>query len=53
MSGFLLFVSTGLDPMAHAAPTIRMDCRIKSGNDDVWSSVILRCEQAKLASLEG
>ena len=34
MSGFHLFVSTGLDPVAHAALTDSMDCRIKSGNDD-------------------
>jgi hypothetical protein len=34
MSRFHLFVTTGLDPVVHAAPTISMDCRIKSGNDD-------------------
>ena len=34
MSGFHLFVTTGLDPVVHAALTIRMACRIKSGNDD-------------------
>jgi hypothetical protein len=29
-----LFVTTGLDPVVHAALTISMGCRIKSGNDD-------------------
>jgi hypothetical protein len=26
-------VATGLDPVVHAVPPSRMDCRIKSGND--------------------
>jgi hypothetical protein len=27
------FVTTGPDPVVHGEPTLRMDCRVKPGND--------------------
>ena len=31
----LSLVTTGLDPVIHAELTLGMDCRIRSGNDDL------------------
>jgi hypothetical protein len=33
------FVTTGLDPVVHAGSPGRMDCRIKSGNDETQLQV--------------
>ena len=35
----LQLVATGLDPVVHADLSSRMDCRIKSGNDDLSEAV--------------
>jgi hypothetical protein len=34
----LPLVTTGLDPVVHADSRLDMDCRIKSGNDEVLAA---------------
>jgi hypothetical protein len=35
-----LIVTTGLDPVVHADVRLSMDCRIKSGNDESFGTVV-------------
>jgi hypothetical protein len=35
MRAVAIFVTTGLDPVVHTDLPLCMDCRIKSGNDDI------------------